>query len=49
MEKGLCRRVGDDGNQSPAAAESFRQFLAIKAKADAGDRMVEDAKKRAGQ
>ncbi|HUK19511.1 MAG TPA: protein kinase [Bryobacteraceae bacterium] len=37
------------GNRSPAAAESFRQFLAIKAKADAGDRMVEDARKRAGK
>lgn len=37
------------GNQSPAAAETFRQFLAIKAKADPGDRMVEDAKKRAAQ
>ena len=38
-----------EGNQSPAAAESFRQFLAIKAHADPGDRMVEDARKRAGQ
>ena len=38
-----------EGNQSSGAAESFRQFLAIKAKADPGDRMVEDARKRAGR
>ena len=35
--------------KSPAAADSYRKFLTIKANADAGDPMVADARKRALQ
>lgn len=35
-----------EGSKSAAAAESYQKFLAIKAKADAGDPMVADARKR---
>lgn len=35
-----------EGNKSPAAVDSFKQFLTIKAKADPGDRMVADARRR---
>ena len=37
-----------EGNHSPSAVDSFRQFLQIKAKADPGDRMIEDARTHAG-
>jgi hypothetical protein len=36
-----------DGLGSPAAAESYRIFLEIKANSDEGDPMVEDARRRA--
>ena len=36
-----------EGMKSPAAAESYKAFLAIKAKADASDALVADARKRA--
>lgn len=37
------------GLNSPAAAESYRKFLAIKANADPGDPMVADARRRAAE
>jgi len=38
-----------EGLKSPAARESYQKFLAIKEKADAGDPLVEDAKRRLGR